>query len=139
MTDPCRRAALAYSRGNRGHTDPRRLEGHVLLQAAQRLDDLRRRWSPELCGELEPALLHNRKLWAIFAAAMANDAAGLPLELRSNVASLAVFVFKRSLELLVNPAAEPIAALVEINRTVAAGLLTAQGAVPPTAGAPAAA
>lgn len=130
MTDPCRRAAQAYNRGTRSYTDPRRLEGDVLLQVAQRLDDLRRRWSPELSGELEPALLHNRRLWTIFAAEMADDAAGLPLELRNNVASLAVFVFKRSLELLVNPAAEPIGALVEINRSIAAGLLAARDTVP---------
>lgn len=135
MTDPCRRATQAYSRGSRSYTDPRRLEGDVLLQVAQRLDDLRRRWSPELSAELEPALLHNRRLWTIFAAEMADDTAGLPLELRNNVASLAVFVFKRSLELLVKPAAEPITALVEINRSIAAGLLAARDNGPEAAAA----
>lgn len=125
MTDPYRRAVGAYSRGGRGLIDQRRLEGDVLLQAAQRLDELRRRWSPELYGELEPALLHNRKLWTIFAAEMANDNSELPLDLRNNIASLAVFVFKRSLELLAKPAAEPIGALVDINRNIAAGLLSA--------------
>lgn len=123
MTNPYRRAAGAYSRGNRSETDPRRLEGTVLLQAAQRLDALRRDWSPQCAAELERALLHNRHLWTIFAAEMADDASALPVALRNNVASLAVFVFKRSLELAMRPAAEPIAALVEINRAVAAGLL----------------
>ena len=127
MTDPYRRAIGAYSRGGRGLINQRRLEGDVLLEAAQRLDELRRRWSPELYAELEPALLYNRKLWTIFAAEMANDASELPIELRNNIASLAVFVFKRSLELLAKPAAEPIAALVDINRNIAAGLLTSPG------------
>jgi len=131
MTDPYRRAAGAYSRGNCFHTDPRRLEGTVLLQAAQRLDELRRGWSPQSAAELEPALLHNRKLWTIFATEMADDASALPVEVRNNVASLAIFVFKRSLELAMRPAAEPIAALVEINRAVAAGLLAA---APPACG-----
>ena len=135
MTHPYRRAAGAYSRGNRANTDPRRLESDVLLQAAQHLDELRRRLSPDLYGELEPALLHNRKLWTIFAAEMANDASELPIELRNNVASLAVFVFKRSLELLMRPAAEPIAALVKINRTIAAGLLANLTGGPPHPGA----
>ena len=128
MTDPYRRAVGAYSRGGRGLIDQRRLEGDVLLQAAQRLDELRRRWSPELYGELDSALLHNRKLWTIFAAEMGNDASELPLQLRNNIASIAVFVFKRSLELLAKPAAEPIAALVDINRNIAAGLLAAPSA-----------
>lgn len=110
MTDPYRRAAGAYSRSNRSATDPRRLEGTVLLQAAQRLDELRSTWSPRRTAELEAALLHNRKLWTIFATEMADDASVLPLALRNNVASLAVFVFKRSLELAMQPAAEPIAA-----------------------------
>lgn len=133
MTDPYRRAASAYSRGSRAHTDPRRLEGIVLLQAAQRLDELRRGWSPQRAAELEPVLLHNRKLWSIFATEMADDASALPVEVRNNVASLAVFVFKRSLELTMRPAAEPIAALVEINRAVAAGLLAA---LPPASDLP---
>lgn len=128
MTDPYRRAVGAYSRGGRGLIDQRRLEGDVLLQAAQRLDEVRRRWSPELYGELEPAILYNRKLWTIFAAEMANDSGPLPLPLRNNIASLAVFVFKRSLELLANPSAEPIRALVDINRNIAAGLLATSGA-----------
>lgn len=128
MTDPYRRAVGAYSRGGRGLIDQRHLEGDVLLQAAQRLDELRRRWSPELYSELDSALLYNRKLWTIFAAEMGNDASELPLQLRNNIASIAVFVFKRSLELLAKPAAEPIAALVEINRNIAAGLLAAPAA-----------
>jgi flagellar protein FlaF len=137
MTDPYRRAVGAYSRGGRGLVDQRRLEGDVLLQAAQRLDEVRRRWSPELYGELEPAILYNRKLWTIFAAEMANDSTPLPLQLRNNIASLAVFVFKRSLELLANPSAEPIGALIDINRNIAAGLL-AQPAPAGAAPAPAA-
>ncbi|MBK8208999.1 MAG: flagellar protein FlaF [Rhodospirillales bacterium] len=98
------------------------------MQAAQRLDELRRRWAPELYSELDSALLYNRKLWTIFAAEMGNDASELPLQLRNNIASIAVFVFKRSLELLAKPAAEPIAALVDINRNIAAGLLAAPSA-----------
>lgn len=133
MTDPYRRAVGAYSRGGRGLINQRRLEGDVLLEAAQRLDELRRRWSPELYGELDSALLYNRKLWTIFATEMANDASELPLELRNNIASLAVFVFKRSLQLLAEPAAEPIAALVDINRNIAAGLLTSPAAGTPSA------
>jgi flagellar biosynthesis activator protein FlaF len=130
MTDPYRRAAGAYSRGSRDAVSPRRLEGDVLLQTAQRLDELRRDWSPERYGELESVLLHNRKLWTLFAAEMANDTSDLPLDLRNNIASIAVFVFKRSLELLAKPAAEPIAALVEINRNIAAGLHAPRPPVP---------
>jgi flagellar protein FlaF len=41
---------------------------------------------------------------------------------RENVANLAVFVFKRTMEIESAPAPEKLAALIEINRNLAAGL-----------------
>jgi flagellar protein FlaF len=128
MPDPYRHAADAYSKRGQGAADQRRLEGDALLKAAARLQDVHRGWRPELYHDLESALLYNRRLWTIFAAEAANDATDLPLELRNNIASISVFVFKRSLELMSHPAAEKIEALIDINRSLAAGLLTRSGA-----------
>ena len=123
MSDPYRRAANAYSKRGQGAADQRRLEGDALLRAATQLQDIHRAWRPELYRDLESALLYNRRLWTIFAAEAANDATDLPMEMRNNVASISVFVFKRSLELMAQPAPEKIEALIEINRSLAAGLL----------------
>jgi flagellar protein FlaF len=46
----------------------------------------------------------------------------LPEDLRNNVGSLAVFIFKRTFELLGRPEAAKVDALVDINRSIAAGL-----------------
>ncbi len=127
MPDPYRRAADAYSSRGHGAADQRRLEGDALLRAATQLQDINRAWGPERYRDLESALRYNRRLWTIFAAEAANDATGLPVELRNNVASISVFVFKRSLELMAEPAPEKIEALIEINRSLAAGLLARPG------------
>lgn len=123
MADPYRCAANAYSKRGQGAPDQRRLEGDALLKAAARLDDVHRGWRPELYPDLESALLYNRRLWTIFASEAANEATDLPLDLRNNIASISVFVFKRSLELMMEPAPEKIEALIDINRNLAAGLL----------------
>jgi flagellar protein FlaF len=124
MPDPYRHAAQTYARSGRNTPDQRALEADVLLKAAHRLEDLRRNWRPEDEPALDEALLYNRKLWTIFATEAADGTDRLPRELRSNIANIALFVFKRSLELLATPAPEKIDALIDINRSIAAGLLT---------------
>lgn len=128
MSDPYRRAANAYSKRGHGAADQRHLESDALLRAAAQLQDVRHAWRPDRYRDLESALLYNRRLWTVFAAEAANDATDLPIELRNNVASISVFVFKRSLELMAQPAPEKIEALIEINRSLAAGLLARPGA-----------
>jgi flagellar protein FlaF len=124
MPDPHRHAADAYARGSRTAPDQRVLEADALLKAARRLEDVRNAWTPEDGRVLDEALLYNRKLWTIFATEAADGAERLPHELRNNIANIAVFVFKRSLDLLAAPAPEKIDALIEINRSIAAGLLS---------------
>jgi flagellar biosynthesis activator protein FlaF len=103
MSDPYRHASDAYSKWGHGPVDQRRLEGDVLLGAASRLEAARREWRPESGRALEAALLHNRKVWTIFASGAADEASALPIELRDNVISIAVFVFRRSLQVLARP------------------------------------
>ena len=103
MSDPYRRVTDAYSKWGQGPIDQRRLEGDVLLGAASRLEAARREWRPESGRDLEAALLHNRKVWTIFASGAADEASALPIELRDNVISIAVFVFRRSLQVLARP------------------------------------
>ena len=44
--------------------------------------------------------------------------------LRTNIINLASFVFKRSVDILADPAQDKLSILININREVAAGLMT---------------
>ncbi|TNE29073.1 MAG: flagellar biosynthesis regulatory protein FlaF [Alphaproteobacteria bacterium] len=115
--------------GNNAKTavvDQRTLEGQLLMKAAQKLDSLSKRLAtgevvPQM--EVEEALSYNRKLWTVFSSEAGEDAHALPQEIKNNIATLAVFVFKRTIAVLANPQPEKIAALIEINRNIASGLL----------------
>ena len=132
MPDLHTHAASAYCSTFKAAIDPRQLEANVLLKAARQLEEVRLGWAPERETELEDALLYNRKLWTVFAAEVADDANPLPLPIRNNIANIAVFVFKRTLELQAAAAPEKIDPLIEINRNLAAGLL-ASSKTPATA------
>jgi flagellar biosynthesis activator protein FlaF len=145
MPDLHTHAATAYGSTFKVAVDPRQLEANVLLKAARQLEEVRHGWTPEREPELEDALLYNRKLWTVFAAEVADDANPLPVPIRNNIANIAVFVFKRTLELQAAPSPEKIDPLIEINRNLAAGLLAnpmpssqvsaESGARPPTSSA----
>jgi flagellar protein FlaF len=107
-------------------TDQRALEGQILLQAAQKIEDL----SNRLQGgenvhfaEVGEILDYNQKLWMLFV----NDAGSpdhpLAQDIKNNIASLALFIFKRTLELKVETVPQKLKVLVEINRNIAAGLM----------------
>jgi flagellar biosynthesis activator protein FlaF len=123
MPDLHTHAATAYGSTFKAAVDPRQLEANVLLKAARQLEEVRNGWAPERETELEDALLYNRKLWTVFAAEVADDANPLPVPIRNNIANIAVFVFKRTLELQAAAVPEKIDPLIEINRNLAAGLL----------------
>jgi flagellar protein FlaF len=133
MPDLHTHATTAYGSTFKAAVDPRQLEANVLLKAARQLEEVRHGWIPERETELEDALLYNRKLWTVFAAEVADDANPLPLPIRNNIANIAVFVFKRTLELQAAPAPEKIDPLIEINRNLAAGLLASTRATAETA------
>ena len=58
--------------------------------------------------------------------------------LRNNIGSIAIFVFKRTLELMGRPEPSKVDALIEINRTIAAGLMSRASAAVSAPAAPAA-
>lgn len=114
-------AASAYTRTAQATVPPRELEAHLLMKAATRLQVVKEDWS-RAQTELSPSLVYNRKLWTIFATSVTAPESSLPVPVRENVANLAVFVFKRTMEIESAPAPEKLAALIEINRNLAAGL-----------------
>ncbi len=124
MPDPFNRAAAAYGSAGRVAIDQRELEANALLKAARGFEEIRRAWGSDVAARLGEALLYNRKLWTIFATEAANDENPLPLPVRTAVANIAIFVFKRTIELQAAPSPEKIEALIDINKNIAAGLLS---------------
>ena len=118
-----RHATRAYGAIANQTANPRELEADLLLSAAARLQAIRDGWNDK-SRELDAALLYNRKLWSIFVTSATSPENPLPACLRQNVANLGIFVFKQTLAILADPKPENLGALININRELAAGLLT---------------
>ena len=135
--NPYGAAADAYG-STAAETDQRSLEGQILLKAAAKLEALAKRFA---AGEKVPledisdTMDYNRKLWTVFASDTMNPDHPLPQEIKSNIATLAVFTFKRTMEVLINPTPQKLQVLIEINRNIAAGLMKKAKPPPAPAGA----
>lgn len=116
-------AALAYGKVAKETSSPRELEANLLLKAAARLQAVRDGWD-EKSGELDDALLYNRKLWSVFLASVMREDNPLPAMIRQNVANLGMFVMNQTIALTVEPKREKLGTLININRELAAGLLS---------------
>ena len=118
-----RQATRAYGATANQTASPRELEADLLLSAAARLQAIRDGWDDKN-PELDAALLYNRKLWSVFVTSATSTENPLPAGLRQNVANLGIFVFKQTLAILADPKPENLGSLININRELAAGLLT---------------
>jgi flagellar protein FlaF len=115
-------AAKAYGAVAHQIASPRELEANLLLKAAARLQAVRDGWEDKN-GELDDALVYNRKLWSIFLDSVTREDNPLPALIRQNVANLGIFVMNQTLSLAVEPKREKLGTLININRELAAGLL----------------
>ncbi len=126
-SNPYGQAADAYS-NTAVTTDQRSLEGRALMKAALRLEQLAERLDAEenlSREEIGDAMEYNQKLWTIFVSETMNEEHPLPQEIKNNIASLGMFVFKRTLDILADTQPEKIRALIDINRNLASGLFKA--------------
>jgi len=115
-------AAQAYGSVAKQIVNPRELEADLLLKAAARLQAVLDGWDRKK-PELDDALRYNRKLWAIFLTSVTSSEHPLPVDIRQNVANLGLFVMNQTVSMLNEPKRAQIAALININRELAAGLL----------------
>lgn len=124
--NPYANAAGKYDQNAQTHTpDQRELEARVLLKAAKNMQSLRDNWDDVTPEALDDVLRYNRHIWLMFVDhAMEDSDEGRPQELRANIANLGTFIFNHSMALLANPAKEKLDVLIEINREIAAGLMT---------------
>ncbi|WP_420134745.1 flagellar biosynthesis regulator FlaF [Rhodopseudomonas sp.] len=115
-------AAQAYARTAQRTASPREIEAQALLKAARQLQDVVTNWNERGAIGLNEALMFNRKLWSIFVSDALRDDNPQSLEIRQNIANIGVFVLSQSAALQMTPQVEPLNALIEINRNIAAGL-----------------
>lgn len=136
--NPYAAAAGAYDQHAQAHTpDQRETEGRVLLKAVRAFQEVQKNWENVSREDLDDCLKYNRQIWMMFVdTAVEDDSDERPTALRNNIANLGVFIFNHTLAVLADPAPEKLDILIEINREVAAGLMTkpkTETPPPPTA------
>jgi len=124
--NPHASAAGAYAHHAKETTlDPREIEARALMKAVQKMQDIQNRWDQVKAEEMDDVLRNNRQIWMIFVDhAMADDGAERPAQLRNNITNLGAYVFKRTLDILADPKKEKLDVLIDINREIAAGLMS---------------
>ena len=110
-----------YSATDVSSMDQVELESRAFIRAASSLNMIKEHWDTEQ-GKLEEALDKNRKLWTIIASAMKEDDCPQPVEVRNNILNLALFVFRRTMDVLSDPKPESLNILIDINMNIAKGL-----------------
>ncbi|MEN9755272.1 MAG: hypothetical protein RLZ07_1654 [Pseudomonadota bacterium] len=111
----------AYAKVASTGSSQRELEAAALMKAAVRLKAVQDQWDTDH-SDLDAALAYNRKLWTILATSATEAESPLPADLQRNISLIAIFIFNRSLDLIVEPKREDLDVLIEINRNIAAGL-----------------
>jgi flagellar protein FlaF len=66
----------------------------------------------------------NWRLWTIIQAELLDPQCSVPMDVRSNVLTLAQFVDKHSVEIIGKPSPKQLDVLISINRELAGGLFT---------------
>lgn len=124
--NPYAKAAGTYDNHAQAHTtNQRELEGRVLLKSNRMLQSLIDGWDEQPKDALGDILQYNRQIWMLFYdTAIENKEGDRTNDLRSNIVNLANFIFKREMDILANPQKEKLDILININREIAAGLMT---------------
>lgn len=113
--------ADAYGNTQTANMTPREIEAFCLTRAALMLNDIRRDWDNRQ-HELNTVLEKNKILWVALTSKINDEDHPLPVELKQNMANLAMFIFKRTMALYADPTPEKLDAIININRNIAAGL-----------------
>ncbi len=116
-------ARKSYEQGAKATASSRELEAAALFKAARLLDECKQEWdAADRPTRLTEALRYNQRLWTLFQSELSRPDHGLPKPLRANLLQLSAFVDRRTFELMAEPEKERLQVLVDINRSIAAGL-----------------
>lgn len=97
------------------------LEARALVRVASALNYVKENWEAEQ-GNLGDALEKNRRLWAIFAGGVSREDSQISNDIKVSILNLANYVFKRSIDLLLEAKPEDLDSLIDINMNIARGL-----------------
>ena len=117
----------AYLSVQKNSIEGRELEATALLNLAQSLQTCQEAdiWtSSRGSEELEDALRRNQKLWTIFQVELENPEHPMPVDLRLNLLRLISYVDRTTFQLLIHPQKAKLQLLIDLNRTIAEGLLS---------------
>jgi flagellar protein FlaF len=113
----------AYSQVHNMGGNPRATEARALMEAARRLAEAQKLVDEDQ-DAYRKALRLNWRLWTIIQSDVSSPDSPLPPDLKANIISLSIFVDKHTLAALAEPAAAKVAVLIDINRNIAAGLMS---------------
>ena len=115
-------SSQAYNSSQKLGASASQTEARALLETARRMSIAKERM--EDLDEYRAALRLNWRLWTIFQADVASDDNPLPPGIKANILSLSVFIDKHTVGALTEPEERRLEVLININRNVAAGLMT---------------
>lgn len=115
----------AYSRAQNIGGNPRATEARAFMEAARRLSEAQK-VVEDAPDAYRSALRLNWRLWTIIQSDVSGPDNPLPADLKANVISLSIFVDKHTLNALAEPSARKLDVLININRNLAAGLMTSR-------------
>ncbi|WP_265060141.1 flagellar biosynthesis regulator FlaF [uncultured Bosea sp.] len=114
-------AYAAAAKAAQSVVSPRELEASLLIKAAMRLQTVADDWSLS-DRELDEALTYNRRLWTLLVSAVIAEDNPLPVGIKTNILSLANFIFNQTFRISADPQPQSLGVLININRDIAAGL-----------------
>jgi len=117
-------ASTQYRQPGRHGGSPRETEGRALLEAARRLTAAKQ--EPIDRNAMLETVRLNWRLWTIFQSEASSPDSLLPEEIKLNVIKLCNFVDKHTVQILSDADPDKLDVLININRNIAAGLLTQQ-------------
>ncbi len=113
----------AYEAGAKTAVTNRELEATALFKAARKLEACVQSWNAlEHASQLDEALRYNLRLWTLFQCELSQPNHEMVPELRRDLLRLSAFVDKRTFEIMADPTAGQLQALIDIDRNIAMGL-----------------
>lgn len=92
------------------------------MKAAARLQLIKDEWEESSLAEKDDVLVYNRKLWTILVTSATSSESELPQDIKNNIASLGIFVFKQTMAIMTTDDSNKLEVLININRAIAEGL-----------------
>jgi flagellar biosynthesis activator protein FlaF len=115
-----------YNAHQEAEIDGREIDKRALLSCASRMREALDKGAGDMKTYVE-AIRHNQKLWTMFQVALCDPENLLPRDLKMTLLSLSRYIDRVSFNAITNFAPQILTSLIDINRTIAAGLAKKAG------------